>query len=333
MCILGSKFIHFSNLFRQKLLENHPLLGSKSGTSPKSMIVREKLINWGIFIVLSVIWGSSFMLMKVGMKEGGTYQLSPYQVASLRMIFAGLALLPFCYSALKQIPKNKLFVVVLSGLMGSFIPAYLFCIAETKIDSALAGILNALTPLFTIIVGIVFFNLKSNKQKVIGILLGLVGLVLSVTAGKTLHFDNFSYSFFVVLATIFYGLNVNMVGSQMQHVSAINIAAAAFCFAMIPAGIILYTTGYFNYDFSNPALIQATLAGGTLGVINTSIASILFYVLVKRAGIIFASTVTYAIPFVSLGIGLYYNEPIHPLRLVGLGIILGGVYIVNKQKK
>jgi len=203
------------------------------------------------------------------------------------MIFSGLALLPFCYSALKQIPKNKLFVVVLSGVMGSFIPAYLFCIAETKIDSALAGILNALTPLFTIIAGIAFFNLKSSKQKIIGILLGFAGLLLSVTAGKTLQFDNFSYSFFVVL----------------------------------------------DYDFSNPSLIEASIAGGTLGVINTSIASILFYVLVKRAGIIFASTVTYAIPFVSLAIGLYYNEPIHPLRLVGLGIILCGVYIVNKQKK
>jgi len=273
------------------------------------------------------------MLMKVGMKEGGSFPLSPYQVASLRMIFSGLALLPFCYSAMKQIPKNKLLAVVLSGVMGSFIPAYLFCIAETKIDSALAGILNALTPLFTIIVGIAFFNLQSSKQKIIGILLGFAGLLLSVTAGKTLHFDNFSYSFFVVLATIFYGLNVNMVGSQMQKVSAINIASVAFCFTMIPAGIILFSTGYFDYDFSNPSLIEASIAGGTLGVINTSIASILFYVLVKRAGIIFASTVTYAIPFVSLAIGVYYNEPIHPLRLVGLGVILCGVYIVNRQKK
>ena len=176
-------------------------------------------------------------------------------------------------------------------------------------------------------------DFMSSKQKIIGILLGFAGLLLSVTAGKTLHFDNFSYSFFVVLATIFYGLNVNMVGSQMQKVSAINIASVAFCFTMIPAGIILFSTGYFDYDFSNPSLIEASIAGGTLGVINTSIASIMFYVLVKRAGIIFASTVTYAIPFVSLAIGLYYNEPIHPLRLVGLGIILCGVYIVNKQKK
>jgi len=115
----------------------------------------KKLINWGIFILLSIIWGSSFLLMKIGM-QAGSVQLSPYQVASLRMVFAGIVLVPFAFKALKQIPKNKLGLVILSGIIGSFIPAYLFCIAETKIDSALAGILNSLTPLFTIIVGMVF---------------------------------------------------------------------------------------------------------------------------------------------------------------------------------
>ncbi|TRZ75238.1 MAG: DMT family transporter [Chitinophagaceae bacterium] len=292
--------------------------------------MNKKLIDWGIFILLSIIWGSSFLLMKIGMKEGAV-QLSPYQVASLRMIFAGLVLVPFAFKAFKQIPKDKLGIVILSGVIGNFIPAYLFCIAETKIDSALAGILNSLTPLFTILVGIIFFKIPSNGQKMLGVLLGLVGLCLSVVAGKTLHFENFSYSFFIMLATICYGLNVNMVGKNMQNISAINIASIAFSFSIIPGMVILYFTGYFQYDFSSAEIMQATLAGGTLGVINTSVASILFYILVKRSGIIFASTVTYAIPFVSLAMGLLYNEAIHPLRLVGLAIILVGVYIVNKR--
>lgn len=292
--------------------------------------MNKKLINWGIFILLSVIWGSSFLLMKIGM-QAGTVQLSPYQVASLRMVFSGIVLLPFAFNALKQIPKNKLGLVILSGIIGNFIPAYLFCIAETKIDSALAGILNSLTPLFTIIVGMLVFKISIDSKKIGGILLGLVGLCISVVAGKTLHFENISFSIFIILATICYGFNVNMVGKHMQNISAINIASLAFSFSIIPGMIILYMTGYFSNDFTNPALLNATLASGTLGVINTSIASILFYVLVKRAGILFASTVTYAIPFVSLAMGLLYNEAIHPMRLLGLAIILCGVYIVNKR--
>ena len=292
--------------------------------------MNKKFINWGIFILLSVIWGSSFLLMKIGM-QAGTVQLSPYQVASLRMVFAGIVLVPFAFKALKQIPKNKLGLVILSGIIGNFIPAYLFCIAETKIDSALAGILNSLTPLFTIIVGMVIFKISIDRKKIGGILMGLVGLCISVVAGKTLHFENISFSIFIILATICYGFNVNMVGKHMQNISAINIASLAFSFSIIPGMIILYMTGYFSNDFTNPALLNATLARGTLGVINTSIASILFYVLVKRAGILFASTVTYAIPFVSLAMGLLYNEAIHPMRLLGLAIILCGVYIVNKR--
>lgn len=292
--------------------------------------MNNKGLNWIIFILLSIIWGSSFLLMKIGMKEGPT-QLSPYQVASLRMISSGIVLIPFAFRAFREVPARKRGIVILSGILGNFLPAYLFCIAETKIDSALAGILNSLTPLFTILVGFAFFQLSFDGKKIAGILLGLVGLVLSVVAGKTLQFENFFYTLFVILATVFYGFNVNMVGRHMHHISAINIASMAFVFSIVPSFIILASTGYFSLDFSSPHFLQATAASSVLGIINTSLASILFYILVKRAGIVFSSTVTYAIPFVSLAMGLLNNEAIHPLRIVGLGIILLGVYLVSKR--
>lgn len=298
----------------------------------KLLLMQQKLLNWSIFLLLSIIWGSSFLLMKIGM-QAGPVQLSPYQVASLRMIFAGLVLLPFTFKAFGQIPKEKRKIVLVTGIIGNFIPAYLFCIAETKIDSALAGILNAFTPLFTIIIGLFFFQLDSNGKKMLGVLLGLTGLCISIIAGKTLDFTNFSFSFYVLIATLFYGINVNLVGRHLHHISAINIASLAFGFCIIPATIILYFTGYFNLDFHNAAFQKASTASAILGMLNTSIASILFYQLVKKAGIVFASMVTYAIPFVSLLLGLYNNEPIHPLRIVGLIIILLGVYIVNKKEK
>jgi len=265
------------------------------------------------------------------MKEGLT-QLSPYQVAALRMLFAGLILLPFAFKAFKKIPKEKMGLVLLSGIIGNFIPAFLFCIAETKIDSALAGILNSLTPLFTILVGLFFFKIATNTQKMAGIVVGFIGLCLLFAAGKNISFENLAYASLVLLATFFYGLNVNMVGKFLQNIRALDIASIAFVFLIIPSALILYATGYFNLNFSNPLLINAVWSSVFLGVVGTSISSILFYILIKRAGIIFASMVTYGIPIVAVAWGVYYGETISILQVGSLLIILAGVYIVNKPR-
>jgi drug/metabolite transporter (DMT)-like permease len=286
-----------------------------------------KFIHWVIFCLLALIWGSSFILMKEGLT-----QLSPYQVAALRMLFAGLVLLPFAFKALKKIPKEKMGLVLLSGIIGNFIPAFLFCIAETKIDSALAGILNSLTPLFTILVGLFFFKIATNTQKMVGIFVGFIGLCLLFAAGKNISFENLTYASLVLLATFFYGLNVNMVGKFLQNIRALDIASVAFVFLIIPSLFILYATGYFNLNFTNPLLIKATWSGVFLGVVGTSISSILFYILIKRAGIIFASMVTYGIPIVAVAWGVYYGETISLLQVGSLLIILTGVYIVNKPR-
>ncbi len=312
--------------------------------------MRERLINWGLFIVLCFIWGSSFMLMKIG-----NHELDPYHVASLRIFSAGLVLLPFAFTALKTIPRNKIFLAILSGLLGSFFPAYLFTIAQTKIDSSLAGILNALTPLFTIIIGVLFFKLKAARNKWLGIIIGFIGLgLLPFAANKTVSFNDLSYAFLILLATIFYGVNVNMVGKYLKSVNSINIAALAFVFLMIPSAIILYTTGYFDLDFSDPGtgtaavrrgfagtlitafssenkIVSATAASVVLGVLGTAVASTIFYMLLKRAGALFASTVTYGIPFVAIFWGLIDNETITVWQVGCLGIILSGVYLANRN--
>jgi drug/metabolite transporter (DMT)-like permease len=288
--------------------------------------VRDRLINWGIFIALSIIWGSSFILMKEGM-----YALSAYQVASIRILSAGLVLTPFALKALKQVPRNKWLLVILSGLLGNFFPAYLFCIAETEIDSSLAGILNALTPMFTILVGISFFQLKANSTKILGVIIGFAGLCLLMLSGKEVSFNNLSYAGLVLLATLFYGINVNMVGRYMKEVGSLNIASLAFVFLIIPSSIILYSTGYLNMALLNNTVLKATGASFILGVLGTAFASIIFYMLVKRAGTLFASMVTYGIPFVAVFWGLLYGEQITLLQVGCLGVILCGVYLVNKK--
>ncbi len=267
------------------------------------------------------------MLMKLGIHE-----LKASQVASIRLFSAGLVLLPFAYRALKEIPSNKIFLAVLSGLLGSFFPAFLFAIAQTKIDSSLAGILNALTPLFTIVIGVAFFKLKAGRNKWTGLVIGFIGLsLLPFAASKGISFNDFSYSFLILLATILYGVNVNMVGNYLKTVNSINIASLAFVFLMIPSSIILYTTGYFDENFSDQTIIKATGAGAVLGVMGTAVASIVFYMLLKRAGALFASTVTYGIPFVAIFWGLLDNETISILQVGCLGIILLGVYLANRN--
>jgi drug/metabolite transporter (DMT)-like permease len=287
--------------------------------------MQQKWINWLVFALLSLVWGSSFVLIKEGLRS-----FSPYQVASLRMLFAGLVLVPFAIKALPQIPKEKMGLVLISGVAGNFIPAFLFCIAETQIDSSLAGILNSLTPLFTILVGISFFKVQTNITKIIGVIIGFIGLCFLFAAGKDMSMRNMSYAGLVLMATLFYGINVNMVGRYLQNIGALNIASVAFSFLVLPSAAILFFTGYLNNNFTNQTVIQSTLASAVLGIVGTSLASILFYYLIKRAGVIFGSLVTYGIPIVAVCWGMVYGEKITPMQYVWMGVILIGVFIANR---
>jgi drug/metabolite transporter (DMT)-like permease len=281
--------------------------------------------SWLVFALLAIVWGSSFILMKEGLKA-----FNPYQVASLRMLSAGIILLPFAYKAIKRIPSNKMGLVIFSGILGNFIPAYLFCIAETQIDSSLAGILNSLTPMFTIIVGVLFFKVQTNLAKVIGMIIGFIGLSFLLAAGKNMSFHNLSFASLVLLATLFYGINVNIVGRYMQQLGSLNVASIAFAFLIIPSTCVLYFTGYFNNDFTNPIVLRSLAASSILGVVGTSMATILFYYLVKQSGMLFGSMVTYGIPVVAVAWGIMDGESLNLIQIGCLGLILFGVWIVNR---
>jgi drug/metabolite transporter (DMT)-like permease len=288
--------------------------------------LKQKLSDWILFIVLSLIWGSSFILMKIGLR-----QLNPYQVASMRILSAGLVLLPFARRAFKKIPKNKIALVLLAGLFGSFFPAYLFCMAETKIDSSLASILNALTPLFTIVIGVSFFKLKVTRQKIIGVLIGFIGLCLLPFASKEgISFSAVSFSLLVLIATVFYGLNSNIVSGYLKEIGSLDIAAAAFSFLIIPCIAVLFYTGFFAQISTQQVFLIPLFASIVLGIFGTAIATVIFYKIVKSAGNIFASLVTYAIPIVAILWGLLYGESFTALEAGCLLIILGGVYLVSK---
>ncbi|MFN8247637.1 MAG: DMT family transporter [Ferruginibacter sp.] len=290
---------------------------------------QHKLINWLIFIALSFIWGSSFILMKEGLVA-----LTAYQVASLRIIFSGLVLLPVAIRSFGKIPANKIFVTFMSGTLGSLLPAYLFCIAEEEIDSALAGVLNSLTPIFVIIIGALFFKARTPTNKVIGIIIAFSGSVLLFFSQPNFsEKSNFFYILLVVIATIMYGLNVNMVHRYLNHIPSIQIASLALGLNAIPALVVLYFTGYFDLDLSNKAVLSSTGFSALLGIGGTAIASIIFYMLIKRAGAVFSSMVTYGIPVVAIMWGIIYGEQVGWKQVLSLAVILGGVYVANLKFK
>jgi drug/metabolite transporter (DMT)-like permease len=294
---------------------------------PKFFNLAKSFAGWILFFILAVIWGSSFILMKLGMQA-----LSAYQVAASRILSAAIVLLPFAWKALKNVAKEKRVLVILSGLLGSFIPAFLYCIAETRIDSSLAAILNSLTPLFTIIAGVTFFKLNAGIYKILGVIIGFTGLVLLPFAThQGINFKDLSYSTLVLLATICYAFNVNMVSRYLQQTAALHVAALSFAFLLVPALIILAVTGFFQLPLSANNYLHATLAASVLGVMGSGLATILFYMLVKKEGPLFASLVTYGIPVIAVIWGIVYGETVTLAETGCLIIILAGVYMVNRK--
>ncbi|MBA2249542.1 MAG: DMT family transporter [Chitinophagaceae bacterium] len=290
--------------------------------------MRKSIIDWAIFILLSFIWGSSFILMKDGMLA-----LSPYQVASIRIVSAGIVLLPVSIKYMKTIPLNKIGWMFLAGVIGNLLPAYLFCIAETKIDSALAGTLNSLTPVFVIVTGALLFKSKIPSSKILGIVIALTGSIFLLISKGFKEDQHMLYVLCIIIATIFYGINVNMVHKYLHSTGSLKTAAISLSTSAIPALFVLFITGYFKLPLLQKDYFISTAASAVLGIAGTAIATVLFYILIKRAGIIFSSMVTYGIPFIAIFWGFMAHENISWKQIVSLLIILAGIYIANNSKK
>jgi drug/metabolite transporter (DMT)-like permease len=291
--------------------------------------------RWGLFLSLCFIWGSSFILMKLSLFDGrGMPLLSAWQVGALRIASAGLVLLPYSIQGFRLMQgSTQLRYVLLSGLLGSFLPAFLFCLAETQLDSALTGMLNALTPIFVLLIGAVLYRQAVPRRHIWGIGLGFLGCVFLFLAQKSSEVVQWGYGLYVLLATFCYGLNVNLVRQQLGKVPALRIAAVAFAFLIPPALAILWFTGFFSLPLHTATYAVALGSATLLGIGGTAVGSILFYRLVKEAGPVFASLVTYGIPFVALGWGLVYGESVTILQLLGLVVILVGVHLANRPAK
>ncbi|HJS56180.1 MAG TPA: DMT family transporter [Chitinophagaceae bacterium] len=290
----------------------------------------DRFVSWGIFILLCIIWGSSFILMKASKDE-----LTWAQIASLRIFSAGIVMLPFAIFYFLKIPFKKMPLVILSAICGNLFPAYLFAGAiANNIDSSLAGILNSLTPICVVVTGFVFFKSKIETRKIIGVLIGFTGLTLLTLVGnKGISFENVEYTVWILLATILYGFNINIVSHYLRDINPVHLAFVSIAAMIIPTGIVLWQQNFLQLPFDDDLTLLAVINSVLLGVAGTAIATALFYVLVKKAGGLFASLVTYGIPFVALAWGFVFGETITLLQIGCLMIILCGVYLANLVDK
>lgn len=287
------------------------------------------LHNWLIFSGLSLIWGFSFFFIKKGLQT-----FSPIQVASFRMSFAFLAFIPIIIINIKRlrIAPNKLKFVPLLGLFGNLFPAVCFCVAETKIDSAIVGIQNATTPIFALFLGSFFFGVPLTKNKTIGVLLGFIGCALIIiAASKAISQQQLSYHIFLpLIATLCYGINANLFKKYFQSEDPLIIALWQYAFVfLVCMPYLLFTDTFHRIQYNTNSMVSLCCLM-LLGVLGTAIAQVYFNKLTQKTSALFATMTTFAIPIVSVAIGLIIGEKIGILHIAGLLIIFSGIYSVAK---
>ncbi|MBE9512212.1 MAG: DMT family transporter [Bacteroidetes bacterium] len=290
------------------------------------MDLNKKIWQWIVFLGLSLIWGSSFILMKKGLDA-----FTSNQVAAFRIFISYLAFLPITIKHFNKIKKENIISLLIVGFIGNAIPAMLFTKAQTRIDSSLAGMLNSLTPMFTLFVGLLFYKSRILLINIAGVLLGLIGAIGLVNNGQNILFGYNSYAIFIVIATIFYGISANEIKFKLPGMSGIAIAALSFFFIGPFAGIYLLFTDYscaINSGFFLPGLGYISI----LAIFGSFFAVMLFNTLIKHTSAIFGASVTYIIPLIAIMWGVVDGEPFTINNLLWMTVILVGIYLVNKRK-
>ncbi len=295
------------------------------------MKIRDKktIISWIILLALMITWGSSFILIKRGLEV-----YSDVEVGALRICITFIVFIPFI-NRFSKIKANQWKYLAVVGIVGSGAPAFLFAKAQTGIDSNLAGILNSLTPLFTLIISISLFRVKSRMINILGVIIGLIGAVglIFVSGDKGFEF-NFSFAIYVIIAAICYAISVNFVKNYLQDIDSLTITAFSFLIIGLPVLIyLIFFTDFTNHLVSNNRALEGLGYISILAIVGTGIALTAFNYLVKITNAIFASSVTYLVPIVAIIWGKIDGEKFKLIYIIWIILILFGVFLVNKKKK
>ena len=286
-----------------------------------------KVGHWTLLLMLSLIWGSSFILIKKGLEV-----FSFEQVATLRIFIAFIFLAPIGHKFYKNVSKKKLVPLFLIGLIGNGIPPFLFSKAQTYLDSGMVGILNVLTPLFTILIGIIFYKLKVKTFNFLGIAIGMIGTIYLLLP-ETQHVNDKAvyYSLIVVIATACYGWSANIIKAHLQELDSVQITTISYSFIGPWAGIYLLCGDFVEIMQSDSKAIASFGYIAILAIMGSALSVIAFNKLIQMTGPLFATSCTYIIPVVAIIWGMSDQEIITTHHIFSFLVIISGVYLVNKR--
>lgn len=292
---------------------------------------KQKYIPWLILFGLVLTWGSSFILIKQGLKG---FDYDSGIVGALRIVITFLVLLPVAFSRIKRVSRKQWFILAAVGITGNLGPAFFFAYAQTGIDSNMAGILNSLTPLFTLVIGLFFFHLKPKWFNIMGVMAGLIGAVgLIHYSGNGGFTFNINYAIFVIIATICYATSVNIIKTHLAGLDSYSITAHSFFIIGLPVVIyLLFFTDFTVQLTENPHALAGLGYITILAVVGTAIALVFFNTLIKMTSALFASSVTYMIPIVAIIWGIIDGEIFKWEYILWIILVLGGVYLVNTKR-
>ncbi|MBA2684028.1 MAG: DMT family transporter [Gemmatimonadaceae bacterium] len=285
---------------------------------------------WMVLILLSIIWGSSFILMKEGLKG-----FDPLELALIRMSVAALCFLPFALRHLRDLRTSEIGLLFVVGLTGNALPAFLYAKSETVLPSAVVGVLTSMVPIFALILAWLFFRQRFPLANVIGIVIGIVGAAILAMAGspEADRSTNLAYAGLVLVATLSYGTNVNLVKGFFAKRSPVLVTSVALTTVGIPSLLYLLAgTSFVSTLRTNPAAPAALGYIAILGAFGTAISVLLFNQLLQAGTIIFATSVTYTIPIVAVLWGIVLHERITAIHALGFAIILAGVWLANRRR-
>jgi drug/metabolite transporter (DMT)-like permease len=286
--------------------------------------------KWLYLFLLSLIWGSSYILIKRGLVG-----LNPIQLGSVRIVFSTIFLLLMGYKSLKGLTKNQWKWLAVTGFLGTFFPSFFFAFAQQHIDSSIAAIMNSLTPIFTLIIGVAFFSTRMLTRQYFGVLLGFIGSLGLIWGGTQINAAQpTGYVLLIMCASMCYAVNIYFLKHKLDDVSPMAMTLGNFIAILPPAVLLLLFSGFFSVKkFLNPEVISSLGFIALLAFFGTAIAKVMFNRFVKMASAVFASSVTYTLPIVALFWGTLDGERISPLQLLATAIILVGVSLAHRPAK